>query len=247
MIRIVVVDDEALARQRLASLIEELGAPYALAGEAANGQEALRACEQVDADLVLMDIRMPVMDGLEAARRLAEGERPPAVIFTTAYEEHALEAFDTAAQDYLLKPVRRERLQAALERAQRLTRSQLSAVTEVPETPPHLSASYRGGVQTLPLDQVIFLRAEAKYVVARHAEGELLLEESLKRLQERYDDWFLRIHRNALVSRRHLVGLEKDPTGNTRAVLRDCEERLEISRRHLPVVRRLLKGARAGA
>ena len=242
MIKIVVVDDEALARQRLASLIEELGSPYRLAAEAANGHEALEQCQLVNADLVLMDIRMPGMDGLEAARRLAEGDRPPAVIFTTAYEEHALEAFDTAAQDYLLKPVRRERLQAALERAQRLTRSQLSAVSETPEPPPQLSASYRGGVRTLPLDQVIFLRAEAKYVVARHAEGELLLEESLKRLQELYGEWFLRIHRNALVSRRHLSGLEKDLDGNTRAVLRDCEDRLEISRRHLPEVRRLLRG-----
>ena len=243
MIKIVVVDDEALARQRLASLIEELGAPYELAGEAANGQEALEQCRRVNADLVLMDIRMPGMDGLEAARRLAEGDRPPAVIFTTAYEEHALEAFDTAAQDYLLKPVRRERLQAALERAQRLNRSQLSAVNDAPEPPPQLSASYRGGVRTLPLDQVIFLRAEAKYVVARHAEGELLLEESLKRLQELYGEWFLRIHRNALVSRCHLAGLEKDLDGNTRVVLRDCEDRLEISRRHLPEVRRLLRGA----
>jgi two-component system response regulator AlgR len=242
MIKIVVVDDEALARQRLVALIEELGAPYQFVAEAANGQEALEVSRQANADLVLMDIRMPVMDGLEAARRLAEGEHPPAVIFTTAYEEHALEAFDTAAQDYLLKPVRRERLLAALERAQRLTRSQLNSATEAQEPTPQLSASYRGGVRTLPLDQVVFLRAEAKYVVAKYAEGELLLEESLKRLQERYGDWFLRIHRNALVSRRHLAGLEKDPEGNSRAVLRDCEERLEISRRHLPEVRRLLRG-----
>jgi two-component system response regulator AlgR len=240
--KIVVVDDEALARQRLASLIQELGPPYELVGEAANGAQALEQCEQFDADLVLMDIRMPGMDGLEAARRLAEKEHPPAVVFTTAYEEHALEAFGSAALDYLLKPVRRERLLAALERSRRLTRSQLNAVTAMPETPPpHLSASYRGGVKTLPLDQVIYLRAEAKYVVARYAEGELLLEESLKSLQERYTDWFLRIHRNALVSRRHLVGLEKDADGIPRAVLHECEETLEISRRHLADVRRLLR------
>lgn len=240
--KILVVDDESLARRRLASLIEELGPPYELAGEAGNGEEALAQCRRHDADLVLMDIRMPGMDGLEAARRLAQGEHPPAVIFTTAYEEHALEAFDSAAQDYLLKPVRRDRLLAALERSQRLTRSQLVATAGLPEpATPHLSASYRGGVKTLPLDQVIYLRAEAKYVVARHAEGELLLEESLKSLQARYDEWFLRIHRNALVSRRHLAGLEKDAAGNARALLRDCEERLEISRRHLAEVRRLLR------
>jgi two-component system response regulator AlgR len=240
--KIVIVDDEALARQRLASLIEELGAPYRLAGEAANGQEALEQCERVDPDLVLLDIHMPGMDGLETAHRLAERPHPPAVIFTTAYEEHALEAFDTAALDYLLKPVRRERLLAALQRSQRLTRSQLNVISVAEEPSPHLSASYRGGVKTLPLDQVIYLRAEAKYVVARHAEGELLLEESLKSLLDRYPEWFLRIHRNALVSRRHLSGLEKDVEGNARAVLRDCDETLEISRRHLAEVRRLLRG-----
>jgi two-component system response regulator AlgR len=240
--KIVIVDDETLARQRLASLVEELGAPYRLAGEAANGQEALEQCELLDPDLVLMDIRMPGMDGLQTARRLAEREHPPAVIFTTAYEEHALEAFDTAAQDYLLKPVRRERLLAALQRSQRLTRSQLNAMAGPAQSSPHLSASYRGGIKTLPLDQVIYLRAEAKYVVARHAGGQLLLEESLKSLQDRYSEWFLRIHRNALVSRHHLSGLEKDADGNVRVVLRDCEETLEISRRHLAEVRRLLRG-----
>ncbi len=240
--KILVVDDEALARQRLASLIAELGPPYRLAGEACNGREALEACARTGADLVLMDIRMPDMDGLEAARRLAGSEHPPAVIFTTAYEEHALEAFESAAQDYLLKPVRRERLLAALERSQRLTRSQLSAVSS-PELPPPLSASYRGGVKTLPVEEVIYLRAEAKYVVARHAGGELLLEESLKHLQERYADRFVRIHRNALVSLQHLEGLEKDSDGTPRAVLRNCDETLEISRRHLAEVRRLLRGS----
>jgi len=240
--KILVVDDETLARQRLASLIEELGPPYRLAGEAANGREAVEACARTGADLVLMDIRMPDMDGLEAARRLAVSEHPPAVIFTTAYEEHALEAFESAAQDYLLKPVRRERLLAALERSQRLTRSQLSAVNN-PEPPPALSASYRGGVRTLPVEEVIYLRAEAKYVVARHAGGELLLEESLRNLQERYADRFVRIHRNALVSLQHLAGLEKESDGTPRAVLRNCDETLEISRRHLAEVRRLLRGS----
>lgn len=241
--KIVVVDDEVLARHRLVSLIQELGPPYELVGEAANGAEALEQCERFGADLVLMDIRMPGMDGLEAARQLAGREQPPAVVFTTAFGEHALEAFDSAALDYLLKPVRRERLLAALKRSQRLNRSQLDALAHTSElTLPQLSASYRGGVKTLPLDKVIFLRAEAKYVVAHYADGELLLEESLKSLQERYTDWFLRIHRNALVSRRHLVGLEKDADGIPRVVLRDCDQTLEVSRRHLAEVRRLLRG-----
>lgn len=242
--KILVVDDEALARRRLASLIEELGEPYRLAGEASNGEEALQLFARSGADLVLMDIRMPGMDGLEAARRLAGETHPPAVIFTTAYEEHALEAFETAALDYLLKPVRRERLLAALQRSRRLTRSQLdvvSAADAVPEVP-QLSASYRGGVKTLALDEVIYLRAEAKYVVARHSAGELLLEESLKQLESQYGDRLVRIHRNALVSRSCLAGLEKAADGTPRAVLRGCDETLEISRRHLPAVRRLLRG-----
>jgi len=245
--KILVVDDEPPARQRLSSLIEELGAPYELAGEAADGAEALRQFERCGADLVLMDIRMPGMDGLEAARRLAEHEHPPAVIFTTAYEEHALEAFESSARDYLLKPVRRERLLAALQRCQRLTRSQLDAaaalVARSRETP-QLSVNYRGGVRTLPLDQVIYLRADSKYVVARHSEGELLLEESLKSLEERYGAWFLRIHRNALVSRHSLRSLERGADGIHRVLMRGCDETLEVSRRHLADLRRMLKRAR---
>ncbi|MCU7905237.1 MAG: LytTR family DNA-binding domain-containing protein [Candidatus Thiodiazotropha sp. (ex Epidulcina cf. delphinae)] len=240
--KILVVDDEALARQRLVGLIEELGSPYRLAGEAANGDQALQQLKRLGADLVLMDIRMPGMDGLEAARRMAESEHPPAVIFTTAYEEHALQAFESAAQDYLLKPVRGDRLLAALQRCQRLNRSQLAAAATAEKEAPKLHAGYRGGLKTIPLDQVIYLRADAKYVLARHTEGELLLEESLKGLQERFGDWLLRIHRNALVARQRLSGLEKGRDGITRVVMRGCEETLEVSRRHLPEVRRILRG-----
>jgi two-component system response regulator AlgR len=241
-VKILVVDDEALARQRLVALIEELGSPYQLIAEAADGDEALRLFNELGADLVLMDIRMPGMDGLEAAQRLAESNEPPAVVFTTAYEEHALQAFESAALDYLLKPVRKERLLNALQRSQRLTRSQLACVSLKEQEVPQLHASYRGGLKTLPLDQVIYLRADSKYVVARHEEGELLLEESLKGLQERYGDWLLRIHRKALVVRRHLLGLEKGSDGIPRVVMRGCNETLEVSRRHLPEVRRILRG-----
>jgi two-component system response regulator AlgR len=241
-VKILVVDDEILARQRLAALIEELGSPYRLAGEAANGEEALEWFEEQGADIVLMDIKMPGMDGLEAAQRLAESDSPPAVIFTTAYDEHALQAFETSAQDYLLKPVRRERLLSALQRCQRLTRSQRISTTARAQEVPKLRASYRGGLRTIPLDQVIYLRADSKYVIARHHGGELLLEESLKGLQERYSDWLLRIHRNALVVRLHLLGLEKGGDGIPRVIMRGCEEKLEVSRRHLPEVRRILRG-----
>ena len=144
--------------------------------------------------------------------------------------------------DYLLKPVRRERLGQALARAQRLTQAQLAALAQASDQSlPHLKLTYRGGVQRLPLDQVLYLRAESKYVTVGHQGGEALLEESLKSLESRFGEWFLRIHRNALVSRRSLVGLEKRIDGAMRARLAGCEETLEVSRRHLAEVRRWLK------
>ncbi len=240
--RILLVDDEALARDRLGALLAELGEPYQVVGSAANGEEALDLFASQGADLVLMDIRMPGMDGLQAARRLAESRTPPAVIFTTAYEEHALQAFEIQAVDYLLKPVRKVRLQKALETAQRITLAQLEAVALATDrVVPQLSVSYRGGLRRLPLDQVLYLRAESKYVSVFHNQGELLLEESLKSLESRFGDWFLRIHRNALVARHALLGLEKTSGGVMMVSLRGCDDLLEVSRRHLPEVRRLIR------
>lgn len=240
--RVLVVDDEALARDRLTAILEELGSPYQVVGHAATGDEALALFAHQGADLVLMDIRMPGMDGLQAALELARSETPPAVIFTTAYEEHALQAFEAQAMDYLLKPVRRARLQQALARARSLTLAQVQTLTELSGRPiPQLSSNYRGGVQRLPLDQVLYLRAESKYVTARHASGELLLEESLKTLEARYADWFVRIHRNALVARDALVGLERGVDGSMQVRLAGCDEMLEVSRRHQVEIRRWLK------
>ncbi len=242
--RILVVDDEALARDRLTALLVEMGDPYEVVGHAANGDEALQLFAQQGVDLVLMDIRMPGTDGLQAARELARSETPPAVIFTTAYEEHALQAFEVQAMDYLLKPVRRARLQQALTRARRLTLAQLQALSALSDRLiPQLSVMYRGGVRRLPLDQVLYLRAESKYVTARHSSGELLLEESLKTLESRYADWFLRIHRNALVARDALVGLERGVDGSMHVRLAGCDELLEVSRRHQTEIRRWLKDA----
>lgn len=240
--RILVVDDEALARDRLSALVGELGTPYEVVASAASGTEALEKFNSQGADLVLMDIRMPGMDGLEAAKRLTQTDAPPAVIFTTAFEEHALQAFETQAVDYLLKPVRRERLRKALQSAQRLSLAQIRALAMTEQTSvPQLRVNYRGGVQRLALDQVLYLRAESKYVTAYHKHGEMLLEESLKSLESRFGDWFLRIHRNALVARKALLGLERGENGVMRVQLAGCEEQLEVSRRHLPTVRRWLK------
>ena len=154
--KILVVDDEALARERLCHLLAEIGPPYEVVGEAGNGKEALEKNAALAVDLVLMDIRMPGMDGLQAAARLAEDETPPAVIFTTANEEHALQAFEGSAVDYLLKPVRIERLHKALERAHSLNRAQLQTLEQAQEPmPEYICAHFRGGIQRIPLDEII--------------------------------------------------------------------------------------------
>ncbi|MCP3870626.1 MAG: response regulator transcription factor [Gammaproteobacteria bacterium] len=240
--KILIVDDEALARQRLRSMLEELGAQYLVVGEATNGVEALETCRDVDVDLVLMDIRMPVMGGIEAAALLARQDNPPAVIFVSAYEEHALHAFQGNALNYLLKPIRGYRLEKALHQVQIPTRPQIQLIREQQDQESDFICSgYRGGIRRIPARDIIFFRADQKYVTACHIEGEVLLEESLKTLEDRFTRRFLRIHRNALVSRRHLIGLEKHSDGRCLALLDGTDERLEISRRHLPEVRRLLK------
>ena len=241
--RILIVDDEAPARERLRALVEEIGEPYRIAGEAGNGQQALERCRGDEVDLVLMDIRMPGMDGIEAAAELDRLETPPAVIFVTAYEEHALEAFRGPAVDYLLKPIRRSHLEKALRRASVPTRPQQQALAARDDSgPEHIAFSYRGGVQRIPVDAIIYFQADHKYVTVRHTGGEALLEESLKSLESRMGERFFRIHRNALVARARLIGLEKTPDGRALVRMADCDERLEVSRRHLPDVRRLLKG-----
>jgi two-component system response regulator AlgR len=241
-VRILIADDEAPARERLQSMIEEIGG-HRVVAQAANGQAALDACASHEVDLVLMDIRMPVMDGLTAAARLAEQPMPPAVVFVTAYDEHALAAFERSAADYLLKPIRRQRLEKALARVETLTRPQLQAAqTQAePGQADYISASFRGGLRRIPVDEIIYLHADNKYVTARYTEGEVLLEESLKSLEERFDRYFVRIHRNALVARSRLAGMEKSAAGGCRVLLKGCQEKLEVSRRHLAEVRRLIR------
>ncbi len=249
--KLLIADDEAPARQWLRHLIQDLGPPSEIIGEAATGTQAVEICTSQPVDLVLLDISMPGMHGLEAAGLLAGFEHPPAVIFTTAYEEHALEAFDRHAVDYLLKPVRVERLRRALDRARTLSRAHLLALQELGSARDgqrsHLCAHFRGSLQRIPIDDVIYFRADTKYVVARHVQGESLLEESLKSLEQEFAGRFLRVHRNALVSRERLMGVEKFPGGSGRAQLRGCDDHVEISRRHLPAVRRWLKHGRDGA
>jgi two-component system response regulator AlgR len=245
IVKIVVVDDEPPARMRLSSIIEELGLGEVVA-QAGNGRAALEAVEQAGAQIVLMDIRMPGMDGLEAARHLGKLEAPPAVIFTTAYEEHALAAFEANAVDYLLKPIRKERLAGALERARSLTRAQLEALELDhcgPKARTHLSATLQGNLRLVPVGEVRFLRAEHKYVTARHGQGELVLDEPLTQLEEEFGDRFLRVHRNALVAVEHVRGLSREADGRTCVMLAGVDERVEVSRRLLAAVRKVLKAS----
>ena len=240
--RILVADDESLARSRLCSLIEELQ-DYQVCGEAASGEETVSLCEQEKPDVVLLDIRMPGMDGLQAARYLAELEPPPAVIFTTAYDEYALKAFETHAVDYLVKPIRQQRLAESLKRVQTLTQGQLSALADMSQDGQrrHVSVNDRGNLQLIAIEDIIYFQAEQKYTTVCHLQGKALIEEPLKSLEKDFADRFLRIHRNALVALEYIEGLDKRSDGRVNIRLRNTPDTLEVSRRHLAEVRRRLK------
>jgi len=241
--RVLVVDDEAPARERLLRMLESLDS-YTVCGEAATGQAALALAEERQPDIMLMDIRMPGMDGLEAARHLLALEQPPAVIFTTAYSDHALEAFEMHAVDYLLKPVRRERLAEALANARRLTRVQAAALGQAGlqgAARTRICARVRGSLQLIPVEEIRYFQADQKYVTVATAEGQVLIEETLKSLEDEFREQFIRVHRNALVAVRFLHGLGKDDGGHFRVRLAGVEEQLEISRRHVADVRQRIK------
>jgi len=241
-VNILITDDEPLARERLRSLIEELG-EGTVVGEAAEGKEALLQCDRLQPDVILLDIRMPGMDGIEAALHLANLERPPAVIFTTAFDAHALAAFEAHAVDYLLKPIRKARLLEALQKAQQLNRAQLQSLqaSEPAAIRSHISARVRETIQLIPIEEVFYFRADHKYVTVRHLHGEVLIEEPLKALEQEFSPLILRIHRNTLIFKKQLAGIGKDSEGHQNILLRDCDEPLAISRRHLSEIKNLLK------
>lgn len=241
--KIVIADDEPLARGRLRDLLAQLSGVQVVA-EASDGREALHACAEHDPDLVLLDIAMPGIDGLEAARHLAAFEPRPAVVFCTAYDAHALSAFDAAAVDYLVKPVRLERLQAAIERARTFTlgRDHDNGKDHVRgQHRSHLCARLRGSLRLIPIEDVHYLQAEEKYVVVHHARGEDLVEESLKSLEDEFGERFLRIHRNCLVARHELVELRRAADGHVHAILRHGRQPLEVSRRCVAQLRETVK------
>lgn len=237
-----VVDDESLARQRLTRLLEDMG-EWKVCGEAANGEQALQQVQQLRPDLVLMDIRMPGMDGLEAARHIVQLENPPALVFATAYGDHALEAFETQAVDYLLKPIHPQRLKQALDKARRLSGVELEKLhkSQAGSGRTHLCARKRGNLELVPIDEVVYLQADNKYVTVCSATQQILIEESLKSLEQEFAGYLIRIHRNALVAVRAIRGLEKNAEGHCCVLLEGINERLEVSRRLLPDVRKRIK------
>lgn len=233
--RALIVDDEAPARTRLARLIEALDG-WVVAGEAADGLAALDQVSAVNPDVVLLDVRMPRMDGMEAARHLAALDTPPAVIFTTAYDEYALAAFDANAVAYLLKPVRGDRLSAALQRACRPSRAQLGALsTGAPRR--HLAARIGDRLQLVPVARVCAFSADNKYVVARYPDGELVLNETLKELEHEFANAFIRVHRNTLVAVEHVESFDGE-----RVTLAGIDAPIEVSRRHTAALRKFLRG-----
>lgn len=249
--KILIADDETLARTRLKSLCDANNDIHVV-GEAAHGQQVLEMVQQHLPDIVLLDIRMPGMDGLETAQHLSHLEAPPAVIFTTAYDQYALAAFESHAVDYLLKPIRKERLFAALDSVTRLTRAQLEALNNENPTQSqrtHISARMQGNLELIAITNIRYFQADQKYVAvgyiacnkAERTSSEVLIEESLKSLEADLGDRFVRVHRNALVAIDYVISLEKDSQGSHWLGLQDSDHKLEISRRHLPMVRKIIK------
>ncbi|RCS28697.1 DNA-binding response regulator [Rhodanobacter denitrificans] len=231
--RVLVVDDEPLARARMITLLGEC-AEAEVVGSVGDGETALAALDELQPDALLLDINMPGTDGVALAQRLASRARPQ-VIFCTAYESHALKAFELGAVDYLLKPVRLDRLRDALQRAQR-------RLADAPREPAaYLRGRLRGEQVRIALDEVICLLADEKYVVVQHRRGELLIEDSLRQLEETYPGQLIRLHRNCLVPPPRLLGLKTLPDGRVLARLDGSELNPEISRRNLPAVRKLLR------
>jgi two-component system response regulator AlgR len=230
-LRVLIVDDEQPARERLRGLLAEIGS-IEIAGEAATGIEALQLAALEMPGVILLDVRMPGMDGIETAHHLGTLPEPPAVIFTTAYDEYAVRAFDAQAVGYLLKPVRREKLSAALAQAARLSGPQLKQISATHTARrTHISARNREGIRLIPIEEILFFFAEQKYTTVRHLKGEDLIEESLRTLEEELGERFVRIHRNALVNISHLESIERNDEGQYLVRVRGCVDTLQVSRR----------------
>ena len=244
MIKVFIADDEAPARERLKELLEDIAAeqPTTVVGEARNGLETLERLPQTGAELLLLDIQMPGMGGLEVARHLAGLAEPPTVVFVTAHDRHAVEAFELNALDYLLKPVRAERLAAALRKAAVPDRERLAKAAQ--NAREYLSVAERNRIVLVPVREIVFLRAEQKYVTVRTRHREHLIEEPLIQLEREFAATFVRIHRNCLVARAAIRGFERGGSAEEEphwmVVLDGIDEKLPVSRRQWPQLRELV-------
>ncbi len=243
--RILLADDEALSRERLRDLLQDLGGGIDIIGEAVNGLEALNLAIRLRPDVVLLDINMPGMDGLRCARELARLHEGPAVVFVTAHDDFALQAFEVAACDYLLKPVRGERLAAALARTRRFTQGHWERLdAQLPQagaTRDYICAQRSGEIKLIPVVEILYFQADQKYTTLKTLTGEALIEDSLKSLEQAFGERFVRIHRSALVATGCIERLEKGDGGGGSLWLRGLREPLEVSRRCLPLLRTRLK------
>jgi two-component system response regulator AlgR len=253
-LRVLIVDDEAPARHRLRELLSDCAGalPLVCIGEAVNGREALELLHAVSADLVLTDIQMPEMGGIEFARHVLKLPQPPIVIFTTAHDEHAVEAFEVNAVDFLMKPVRMQRLLAALEKVPRLRPVSATRLEALPaSTRRFLSVTERSRVVLVPVEEILYLKAELKYITIRTAEREYLLEESLTKLEEEFGSRLVRVHRNCLVARDAIRGFERCVGGEGDAhwevLLKGIPESLPVSRRQQSIVREIGRENQRGA
>jgi len=260
-LNVLIVDDEPPARTRLRQLLEET-AEHTVVGEAQNGEQALELSARLEPDVILLDISMPGLTGIETAHHLNALEKPPCVIFTTAYDRYAIEAFDARAVGYVLKPVRRERLERALQQAARLSHGALGEIGKgfgLTEQRNHVCARVRGDLKLIPLADITYFHADRKYVTVYHRNGTDLIDESLKALEDEFSERFVRIHRKALVAVDKIEALRKTIDGRTEVALRDSgrpgttrhagsrpdrsseESQLIVSRRHLADVRRRVR------
>ncbi|MGB7816073.1 MAG: LytTR family DNA-binding domain-containing protein [Methylotenera sp.] len=239
-LKILIADDEAPARNRMRDLLGDIEGITVVA-EAGNGKEAIDLAQITKPDVMLLDIRMPLMDGIEAAQHAQKLEPKPHIIFTTAFDAYAIKAFDLNAIDYLLKPIRLERLQTAINKAHALNPLPLEALKPLQKMRSHLSIHERGRVLLVPIETIIYLRAELKYITVRTAEREYLIEESLTHLEAEFGERFLRLHRNCLVAPHCIAGYEKrlnqDNEQQWVALLKGIPETVAISRRQQHLVR----------
>lgn len=235
---ILIVDDEPLGRQRLRKLLED--SPHEILGDAEDGQGALAAIQRLLPDVVLLDIQMPDMTGLEVAARLGQLDLdpPPALIFCTAHDEHALEAFRVQALDYLLKPVRQSDLLTALDRVKQMNRAQLHQLQSPSIT--HLQARTHKGMVRVPVEDIRFFKADQKYVSLVYSLGEVVIDEPLKELESRLEPMFMRTHRGYLVNGQYVEAVERDE-GSHFLKIKGIDERIPVSRRHWPNIKQWLK------